>query len=74
MAACACIKTPPANSSNSPASALRSTLRERQPEDATLGQNAPRPQDYNDPDPPKSILISSRAFADDPTQNLREQP
>ncbi|HEY5742597.1 MAG TPA: L,D-transpeptidase [Terrimicrobiaceae bacterium] len=43
-----------------------------QPEDATLGQNPPRPQDYNDPDPPKSILISSRAFKDDPTQFLRE--
>ncbi|HEY5770160.1 MAG TPA: L,D-transpeptidase [Terrimicrobium sp.] len=49
-------------------------IAERQSEDATLGQNAPRPQDYNDPDPPKSILISARAFADDPSQNLREQP
>ena len=26
-------------------------------EDATLGKNAPRLQDYNDPDPPRSILI-----------------
>ena len=49
-------------------------IAERQPEDATLGKNPPRPQDYNDPDPPKSILISSRAFTDDPTHNLREQP
>lgn len=45
-----------------------------QPEDATLGKNPPRPQDYNDPDPPKSILISSGAFKDDPNQYLREQP
>ncbi|HEY5706832.1 MAG TPA: L,D-transpeptidase [Terrimicrobiaceae bacterium] len=45
-----------------------------QPEDATLGKNPPRPQDYNDPDPPKSVLISSHAFKDDPTQDLREQP
>jgi lipoprotein-anchoring transpeptidase ErfK/SrfK len=45
-----------------------------QPEDATLGKNRPRPQDYNDPDPPGSILISSRAFKDDPSQYLREQP
>ena len=45
-----------------------------QPEDATLGKNPQRPQDYNDPDPPKGILISSRAFKDDPNQYLREQP
>ena len=49
-------------------------IAERHSEDTTLGQNAPRPKDYNDPDPPKSILISARAFADDPSQNLREQP
>jgi lipoprotein-anchoring transpeptidase ErfK/SrfK len=49
-------------------------IAETQPEDATLGKNPPRPQDYNDPDPPMSILISSRAFKDDPTQTLREQP
>ena len=47
-------------------------IAQTQPEDATLGKNPPRPHDYNDPDPPKSILISSRAFKDDPTQNLRE--
>ena len=46
----------------------------RQPEDATLGQDVPRPRDYNDPDPPNAFLISSRAFVDDPTQHLREQP
>ena len=49
-------------------------IAETQPEDATLGKNPPRPQDYNDPDPPMSILISARAFKDDPTQTLREQP
>ena len=47
-------------------------IAQTQPEDATLGKNPPRPHDYNDPDPPKSILISSRAFKNDPTQNLRE--
>lgn len=45
-----------------------------QPEDATLGKDQPRPQDYNDPDPPSRILISSHAFKNDPTQYLREQP
>jgi lipoprotein-anchoring transpeptidase ErfK/SrfK len=49
-------------------------IAQTQPEDATLGKNPPRPQDYNDPDPPKSILISSAAFTDDPTQSLKEQP
>jgi lipoprotein-anchoring transpeptidase ErfK/SrfK len=49
-------------------------IAQRQPEDATLGQNPPRPRDYNDPDPPSSFMISSRVFADDPTQHLREQP
>ena len=49
-------------------------IAQTQPEDATLGKNPPRPHDYNDPDPPKSFLISSSAFKDDPTQHLREQP
>ena len=49
-------------------------IAQTQPEDATLGKDPPRPHDYNDPDPPKSFLISSRAFKDDPTQHLREQP
>ena len=34
-----------------------------QPEDATIGKDLKRPQDYKDPDPPKPILISDRAFA-----------
>jgi lipoprotein-anchoring transpeptidase ErfK/SrfK len=49
-------------------------IAQTQPEDSTLGKNPPRPHDYNDPDPPKSFLISSRAFKDDPTQHLKEQP
>jgi lipoprotein-anchoring transpeptidase ErfK/SrfK len=49
-------------------------IAQTQPEDATLGKNPSRPDDYNDPDPPKSFLISSSAFKDDPTQHLREQP
>jgi lipoprotein-anchoring transpeptidase ErfK/SrfK len=49
-------------------------IAQTQPEDATIGKNQPRPQDYNDPDPPKTVLISSRAFKEDPTQYLREQP
>ena len=49
-------------------------IAQTQPEDATLGKNPPRHDDYNDPDPPKSFLISSSAFKDDPTQHLREQP
>jgi hypothetical protein len=48
-------------------------IAQTQPEDATLGMNQPRPQGYNDPDPPKGILISSRAFKIDPNQYLREQ-
>jgi lipoprotein-anchoring transpeptidase ErfK/SrfK len=49
-------------------------IAQTQPEDATLGKNVPRPHDYNDPDPPKSFLISSRALKDDPAQYLRELP
>jgi len=49
-------------------------IAQTQPEDATLGVNPPRPQDYNDPDPPKGILISSHAFKVDPNQYLKEQP
>ncbi len=49
-------------------------IAQTQPEDATWGKSAPRPQDYNDPDPPNSTLISSQAFKVDPNQQLREQP
>ena len=45
-----------------------------QPEDETIGKNAPRPQDYNDPDPPKAFTISSAVFKKDPNDIPREQP
>ena len=47
-------------------------IAQTQPEDATWGKNAPRPQDYNDPDPLRNILILSQAFKVDPTQSSRE--
>lgn len=33
-----------------------------QPEDSTLGSKTGRPQDYNDPDPPASFLVSPEFF------------
>jgi len=33
-----------------------------QPEDETLGRNLKRPMDYNDPDPPTSVLLDDRYF------------
>ena len=45
-----------------------------QPEDATLGKNPPRPQDYNDHDPAKSFTISSAVFKKDPNDIPRDQP
>jgi lipoprotein-anchoring transpeptidase ErfK/SrfK len=38
-------------------------IAQTQPEDATIGRNVARPQDYKDPDPPASYMISSRVFA-----------
>ena len=38
------------------------SIAETQPEDATIGKNQPRPQDYNDPDPPKAFMISPGIF------------
>ena len=38
-------------------------IAQSQPEDATIGKNLKRPQDYADPDPAPAILISSRAFS-----------
>ncbi|HEV7866801.1 MAG TPA: L,D-transpeptidase [Chthoniobacteraceae bacterium] len=37
-------------------------IAQSQPEDSTLGRNLKRPQDYADPDPANSILISEAAF------------
>lgn len=38
-------------------------IAQTQPEDATIGKNLKRPQDYADPDPAPAILISERAFS-----------
>ena len=50
------------------------SIAQTQPEDATLGKNPPRPQDYNDPDPPKSLMVSPSAFKVYPSDTLRDQP
>jgi len=34
-----------------------------QPEDETIGRNVPRPNDYNDPDPAPSYMISNAVFS-----------
>jgi len=49
-------------------------IAQTQPEDETIGKNQPRPQDYNDPDPPKSFSISPAVFKKDPNDIPREQP
>lgn len=38
------------------------SIQDTQPEDSTVGRGLQRPNDYNDPDPPSSFLISGRAF------------
>ena len=45
-----------------------------QPEDDTIGKNLKRPQDYADPDPAPSILVSSRAFSAPPEPLLVDRP
>ncbi|MFA7343208.1 MAG: L,D-transpeptidase [Terrimicrobiaceae bacterium] len=50
------------------------SIAQSQPEDQTLGKNPPRPQDYNDPDPPKSFTISPAVFKKDPGDIPRDQP
>ncbi len=40
-----------------------------QPEDETIGKNLKRPQDYADPDPPASHMVSARVFSH-PSGNL----
>ncbi len=37
-------------------------IAQTQPEDETIGKNLKRPQDYKDPDPAASIMISDRIF------------
>ncbi|MEA3213090.1 MAG: hypothetical protein QOE70_6147 [Chthoniobacter sp.] len=49
-------------------------IAQTQPEDATIGRDLKRPQDYNDPDPAASILVSSRAFSPPPQPLLVERP
>ncbi len=44
-------------------------IAQTQPEDATIGKDLKRPLDYNQPDPPASVLISDRAFSQ-PTEPL----
>jgi hypothetical protein len=49
-------------------------IAQRQPEDETIGKNLKRPQDYNDPDPANSILISDRVFTPPAGPLLVERP
>jgi hypothetical protein len=66
-----CIETPLVSFSRSPVSEPWYTL--PKPNLTTnLGQNAPAPLDYNDPDPPSTNLSFSQTFKVDPTQSLRE--
>jgi hypothetical protein len=50
------------------------SIAQSQPEDATVGKNMKRPQDYADPDPAPAILISSRAFSAPPEPILVDRP
>lgn len=38
-------------------------IADTQPYDQTIGKDLPRPQDYNDPEPPISVLTSAAAYA-----------
>jgi hypothetical protein len=38
-------------------------IAQTQPEDQTVGKDAPRPRDYADPDPPATYLTSDAVFA-----------
>ena len=40
------------------------SVRDTQPEDATIGRNVARPSDWKDPDPPYSYILSDKPFAD----------
>ena len=39
------------------------SIAQTQPEDATIGKDLKRPQDFRDPDPAPAILVSDRAFS-----------
>lgn len=49
-------------------------IAQSQPEDATLGKDMKRPQDYRDPDPAPSILITDRAFSSPSGPVLVDRP
>ena len=39
------------------------SIAQSQPEDLTIGRNVPRPVDYDDPEPPASVLCTDAAFS-----------
>ena len=45
-------------------------IAETQPEDATLGETAQHPTDYNDPDPPAAFMASPKVFESPPGGGL----
>jgi lipoprotein-anchoring transpeptidase ErfK/SrfK len=49
-------------------------IAQSQPEDATIGKDLKRPQDYADPDPAPAILVSDRAFSKPPEPLLVDRP
>jgi hypothetical protein len=49
-------------------------IAQSQPEDATVGKDLKRPQDYADPDPASSILISDSAFTQPAEPLLIDRP
>ena len=48
-------------------------IAQTQPEDQTVGKEAPRPRDYVDPDPPGPFMVSDAVFAPLPGPLLRDQ-
>lgn len=50
------------------------SIAETQPEDATLGRDLKRPQDYRDPDPPGHVIITPAVFTPPPSPLLVERP
>jgi L,D-transpeptidase catalytic domain len=49
-------------------------IAQTQPEDATIGRNLARPNDYNDPDPAASFMVSPAVFHAPSGPLLIEQP
>ena len=48
-------------------------IAQTQPEDQTIGKDAPRPRDYSDPDPPATYMISDAVFAPPKGPLLQDQ-